>query len=180
MSRILDYEQVLEKLDFISNVGPIKVEQDLATTKFNLPIKYYTAGNGSLDIVISGATHGQEIITTDFVLKLMEGYNEFCALRIDLYPVDLTRSVIQSIPYSETRKRIAQRNQGRDDNSENMIKAWDNYIKELNKYPQFQANIIAFADHLDIAVMLADSVGSEAVESGSDILLVHTMVMISY
>lgn len=72
MSRILDYEQVLEKLDFISNVGPIKVEQDLATTKFNLPIKYYTAGNGSLDIVISGATHGQEIITTDFVLKLME------------------------------------------------------------------------------------------------------------
>lgn len=101
------------------------------------------------------------------VLKLMEGYNEFCALRIDLYPVDMTREVLQNIPYSETRKRIAQRNQGRDDNSENMIKAWDDYIKELNKYPQFQANIIAFADHLDIAVMLADSVGSEAVESGT-------------
>lgn len=101
------------------------------------------------------------------VLKLMEGYNEFAALRIDLFPVDLTRNVVQSIPYSETRKRVSQRDQGRDDNSENMIKAWDNYIKELNKYPQFQANIIAFADHMDIAVMLADSVGAEAVESGT-------------
>lgn len=101
------------------------------------------------------------------VLKLMEGYNEFVALRIDLFPVDLTRSVVQSVPYSETRKRVAQRDQGRDDNSENMIKAWDDYIKKLNKFPQFQANIIAFADHMDIAVMLADSVGSEAVESGT-------------
>lgn len=99
------------------------------------------------------------------VLKLMEGYNEFVALRIDLFPVDLTRSVVQSIPYSETRKRVSQRDQGRDDNSENMIRAWDDYIKELNKYPQFQANIIAFADHMDIAIMLADSVGAEAVES---------------
>lgn len=101
------------------------------------------------------------------VLKLMEGYNEFVALRIDLFPVDLTRSVVQSIPYSETRKRVSQRDQGRDDNSENMIRAWDDYIKELNKYPQFQANIIAFADHMDIAIMLADSVGAEAVESGT-------------
>lgn len=71
------------------------------------------------------------------------------------------------IPYSETRKRVSQRDQGRDDNSENMIRAWDDYIKELNKYPQFQANIIAFADHMDIAIMLADSVGAEAVESGT-------------
>ena len=101
------------------------------------------------------------------VLKLMEGYNEFVALRIDLFPIDLTRNVVKSIPYSETRKRVSQRDQGRDDNSENMIRAWDDYIKELNKYPQFQANIIAFADHMDIAVMLADSVGAEAVESGT-------------
>ncbi|MDE5557467.1 MAG: hypothetical protein K2J32_07210 [Ruminococcus sp.] len=101
------------------------------------------------------------------VLKLMEGYNEYSAIRIDLFPVDVTREVIKNLPYSETRKRTAQREQGRDDNSENMLRIWDNYVKELNKSPQFKANIVAFADHMDIAVMLADSIGAEAVESGS-------------
>ncbi len=101
------------------------------------------------------------------VLKLMEGYNEYSAIRIDLYPTDMTREVLQAIPYGETRKRVSERNQGRDDNSENMLKSWDNYIKELNKSPQFFANIVAFADKMDVAVMLVDSIGAEAVESGS-------------
>ena len=35
------------------------------------------------------------------------------------------------------------------------------------KFPQFLANVVAFADSLDIAVMLADSVAAEAVESGT-------------
>lgn len=101
------------------------------------------------------------------VLKLMEGYNEFTAIRIDLFPTDMTREVLQAIPYGDTRKRVSERNQGRDDNSENMLKSWDNYIKDLNKSPQFFANIIAFADKMDIAIMLVDSIGAEAVESGS-------------
>ncbi len=40
------------------------------------------------------------------VLKLMEGYNEFVALRIDLFPVDLTRSVVRTrqIPHVQLQK----------------------------------------------------------------------------
>ena len=41
------------------------------------------------------------------------------------------------------------------------------------KFPQFLANIVAFADSQDIAVMLADSVAAEAVESGT--YLIETM-----
>ena len=72
MNNILDYEQVLDELKNISSKGVIKEEKDLAITEHDLPIKYYTVGSGTLDVVVSGATHGQEIITTDFVLKLME------------------------------------------------------------------------------------------------------------
>ena len=72
MNKILDYEQVLDELNKITSFNVIKEEEDLATTEYGLPIKYYTCGSGNLDIVITGATHGQEIITTDFVINLMK------------------------------------------------------------------------------------------------------------
>ncbi len=105
------------------------------------------------------------------VLKLMEGYNSTVALRIDIFPVEQTQLIRQKIlPYADTRKRISERQQGRDDNSENIIKSWDKYLQNLMKFPQFFANIVAFSDKEDIAVMLADSVAAEAVESGTYII----------
>lgn len=102
------------------------------------------------------------------VLKLMEGYNRTVALRIDIFPVEQTQLIREKmLPYANTRKRIAKRDQGKDDNSENIIKSWDKYLQNLMKFPQFLANIVAFADSKDIAVMLADSVAAEAVESGT-------------
>ena len=102
------------------------------------------------------------------VLKLMEGYNRTAALRIDIFPVEQTQLIREKmLPYANTRKRIAKREQGKDDNSENIIKSWDKYLQNLMKFPQFLANIVAFADSSDIAVMLADSVAAEAVESGT-------------
>lgn len=101
------------------------------------------------------------------VLKLMEGYNVHAALRIDLFPVDMTAQVMAAIPFGDTRKRTNQREQGRDDNSENMLRSWEKYTRTLNQYPQFHVNITAFADEPDVAVMLADSVGAEAIESGT-------------
>lgn len=73
-NKILDYEQVENKLEEIlsNSNGMIKKQDDLATTKYGLPIHYYTIGNGKKEIVITGATHGAEIVSTDFVLKLME------------------------------------------------------------------------------------------------------------
>ena len=102
------------------------------------------------------------------VLKLMEGYNRTAALRIDIFPVEQTQMIRgKMLPYANTRKRISKREQGKDDNSENIIRSWDKYLQNLMKFPQFLANVVAFADTKDIAVMLADSVAAEAVESGT-------------
>ena len=70
---ILDYEQVEEKLqEMVANSSRIRQEEDLGVTTCGLPIHHYTIGNGSKEIVVTGATHGCEIISTDFVLHLME------------------------------------------------------------------------------------------------------------
>lgn len=103
------------------------------------------------------------------VLKLMEGYNETCALRVDIFPVDIAESFNDNMAstINELRQRMAQHEQGKDDNCDTILKSIENITKKLMKFPQFFANIVAFADHKDIAVMLVDSVGAEAVESGS-------------
>lgn len=72
---IIDYEQTKEKLQDIVEKGIIKKEDNLAITKYGLPIEHFTVGEGDKDIVITGATHGSEIITTDFIIKLMESIN---------------------------------------------------------------------------------------------------------
>lgn len=107
------------------------------------------------------------------VLKLMEGYDRNAVLRIDIFPVEHTQAIRQRLPYTETRRRISDRVQGKDDNSETIVKSWDKYLSNLMKFPQFLANVVAFADSQDIAVMLADSVAAEAVESGT--YLIETM-----
>ena len=107
------------------------------------------------------------------VLKLMEGYNQTVVLRIDVFPIEHTQKIRERLPYAETRRRLSDRNQGRDDNSENIIKSWDRYLDNLMKFPQFFANVVAFADSQDVAVMLVDSVAAEAVESGT--YLIETM-----
>lgn len=103
------------------------------------------------------------------VLKLMEGYNETAALRIDIFPVDIAETFTDTMApiINELRQRMSQHDQGKDDNCDTVLKSIENITKKLMKYPQFFANIVAFADHKDIAVMLVDSVGAEAVESGS-------------
>ena len=101
------------------------------------------------------------------VLKLMEGYDTSAAVRIDLFPKEHTQVIRQALPYAETRRRVADHKQGKDDNSELILKSWDSYITNMMKFPQFFANVVTFADSSDIAIMLADSIGAEAVESGT-------------
>lgn len=102
------------------------------------------------------------------VLKLMEGYNQHAVLRIDIFPFEHNAQRLRDqLPYRDTRRRISDRFQGKDDNSEAILKSWDSYLNNLMKFPLFRANIVAFADSRDVAVMLADSVAAEAVESGT-------------
>ena len=79
------------------------------------------------------------------VLKLMEGYDRNAVLRIDIFPVEHTQNIRQRLPYSETRRRISDRNQGKDDNSESIVKSWDKYLNNLMKFPQFLANATTLA-----------------------------------
>ena len=103
------------------------------------------------------------------VLKLMEGYNEDAALRIDIFPADVAESFNDQMAsiVNDLRQRMAQHDQGRDDNCDTVLKSIESITKKLMKFPQFYANIVALANYKDIAVMLGDSVGAEAVESGS-------------
>ena len=96
------------------------------------------------------------------VLKLMEGYNETAALRIDIFPTDIAEAFTDNMAstINELRQRMAQHDQGKDDNCDTVLKSIEGITKKLMKYPQFYANILALADHRDIAVMLVDSVGA--------------------
>lgn len=73
MNYILDYEQVLQELDAIVAEGDIiKNCSSIGYSTYGLPIKHYSVGSGKYHIVVTGATHGSEIITTDFLLNLMK------------------------------------------------------------------------------------------------------------
>lgn len=69
---ILDYDQAEKKLRRIASKGKINQEDDLGISTYGLPIHHYTIGSGQKEIVITGATHGCEIISADFVMNLME------------------------------------------------------------------------------------------------------------
>lgn len=70
-NKILDYEQVNEILDNYTKENIFSETDDLGKTEYGLKIRHFIVGNGNNDIVITGATHGSEIITTDFILRLM-------------------------------------------------------------------------------------------------------------
>lgn len=76
INNILDYEQAEDKMQEIARKETIKNLEPLAYTTFGLPIEHFIAGQGNQDIVITGATHGSEIISADFVIKLMENINQ--------------------------------------------------------------------------------------------------------
>ena len=85
---ILDYEQVEQKLSEMEKRELITKEADLGTSTYGLPIHHYTIGNGKKEIVVTGATHGSEIISTDFVLHLMEQLsNGTSRINLDEYKI---------------------------------------------------------------------------------------------
>ena len=70
--RILDYYDVLDEIKRITKNKMFKKEKSINTDLDNIEVPYYTLGKGNNHFVIVGGTHGSEIITTDFVLRLME------------------------------------------------------------------------------------------------------------
>lgn len=70
--RILDYYDVLNEIENITENGTFKKQQSVTTIHDKIEIPYYTLGKGNNHIVVVGGTHGSEIISTDFVLRLMK------------------------------------------------------------------------------------------------------------
>lgn len=66
-----------EEADLIANgissssEGLIRKEDPIGTTLFGYKINKYTIGNGPNHIVVYGATHGCELITTSFILEML-------------------------------------------------------------------------------------------------------------
>ena len=153
----------------------LQMERKFAYSAFLTKKDYFLPAQNRLSTDEAGEVHLYSIMEWEpcedgrlyNVLKLMEGYNRTAALRVDIFPREHTQLIRQMLPYADTRRRISERSQGKDDNSENILKSWDKYLQNLMKFPQFYANVVAYADSKDIAVMLADSVAAEAVESGT-------------
>ena len=70
--RILDYDEVLDELNNITKRDEFKKQESTHTICDNIEVPYYTYGNGDNHIVVCGGTHGSEIISVDFVLRLMD------------------------------------------------------------------------------------------------------------
>lgn len=70
--RILDYDQVLEEIERITANPEFEKQPSEHTVCDNIEIPYYTLGHGENHIVICGGTHGSEIVSVDFVLRLMD------------------------------------------------------------------------------------------------------------
>ncbi len=70
------------------NKHQLKEMQPLGYTEFGLAIKHYTIGNGPKHIVVSGSYHGAEIITTIFVVRLMEEITKDINFQADQYTID--------------------------------------------------------------------------------------------
>lgn len=81
--KMLSYEDVCQKLEKLEQTGLFtKIEEK--KTRYGYDVPHYTLGNGDSHIIIMGGTHGSEIISVDYVLKLMEsivnknnGYENF-------------------------------------------------------------------------------------------------------
>lgn len=88
---IYSYEECQKKLDSFDNTI-IRETTPLGYTSLEkLPIRHFTLGNGSNHIVVSASQHSNEIITTSFVINLMEylikNYIFFEDLTIHFIPI---------------------------------------------------------------------------------------------
>ena len=74
--QFLSYKDVNERLEKLVNNKEnkivVKKEFPLGFTTYNLPVEHYSIGNGPKHIVVTGSYHAAEIITTTFVVRLME------------------------------------------------------------------------------------------------------------
>lgn len=68
---ILDYNKCQKLMDSFNNTIITEVSPIGYTSNEKLPIRHFTLGKGSKQVVVAGSQHANEIITVTFVLNLM-------------------------------------------------------------------------------------------------------------
>lgn len=70
MKRILDYE---EMKDFLNSLDKCIVKDEpIGFSNFGYPIDHYHYGHGDNHVIMTGGTHGSELISNIFVIRFME------------------------------------------------------------------------------------------------------------
>ena len=102
--------------------------------------------------------------------KMMEALNKTCLYRIDLYPVELSGEIRESLkkPLSILRKRQDERGieYKRDYEGRDVIREYEDLIDKYEEEPHFIMNTFVFGHNADDVFSVLDSVGAESLCKG--------------
>ena len=102
--------------------------------------------------------------------KMMEALNHTALYRVDLYPVEKSISLRESLrkPMGFLRKRQDERSNGsrRDYEGKDVLENYEKLIDKFDTSPHFVANIMVFADGKEDALSILDAAGAESLYKG--------------
>lgn len=102
--------------------------------------------------------------------KMMEALNHTALYRVDLYPVEKSVSLRESLrkPMSILRKRQDDRssNSRRDYDGKDVLDSYEDLIEKYDLSPHFIANVLVLANGKEDAVSILDAAGSESLLKG--------------
>ncbi len=102
--------------------------------------------------------------------KMMEALNHTALYRVDLYPIEKSVSLRESLrkPMNILRKRQDDRssNSRRDYDGKDVLDSYEDLIEKYDSSPHFVANILVLANGKEDAVTILDAAGSESLLKG--------------
>lgn len=102
--------------------------------------------------------------------KMMEALNHTALYRVDLYPVEKSVSLRESLrkPINILRKRQDDRgsNSKRDYDGKDVLDSYEDLIEKYDSSPHFIANVLVLANGKEDAVSILDAAGSESLLKG--------------
>lgn len=102
--------------------------------------------------------------------KMMEALNQTALYRVDLYPVEKSVSLRESLrkPMNILRKRQDDRNSGsrKDYDGKDVLDNYEELIEKFDTSPHFVTNVMVFANGKEDAVSILDAAGSESLLKG--------------
>lgn len=102
--------------------------------------------------------------------KMMEALNHTTLYRVDLYPVEKSVSLRESLrkPMSILRKRQDERGSSsrKDYDGKDVLDSYEELIEKYDSSPHFITNVMVFANGKEDAISILDSAGSESLMKG--------------